>query len=73
MDLRKTIEDLHREREMLDRAIASLEELQGAVTAAAPTKCRRRESVEPRSSETLAKDDTGDDGRAQQPAVCVTV
>jgi len=41
MDLRKTIEDLHREKEKLDRAIASLEELKGAVTVAAPPKKRR--------------------------------
>ena len=35
MDLRKTIEDLHRQKERLDRTIAALEELQGVVTGAA--------------------------------------
>ena len=33
--------DLHREKERLDRVIASLEELEGAVTVAAPEKKRR--------------------------------
>jgi hypothetical protein len=71
MDLRKTIEDLHREMEKLDRAIASLEELLGAVTVAAPTKCRSRKSLKQRSSESLGQDQAGD-GLAHQPAV-VTV
>jgi hypothetical protein len=56
MDLRKTIKDLHREKDKLDRAIASLEELQGGVTvAAAETKGRSRKSLTPRSSEISAR------------------
>ena len=48
MDLRKTIEDLHREKEKLDRVIASLEELEGAVTGAPPQSKRRgRKSMGP--------------------------
>jgi hypothetical protein len=65
MDLRKTIQDLQHEREMLDRAIAALEELQGAVTVAEP-KCRSRKLLEPRSTESLSKDDAAVE-KAQQP------
>ena len=58
MDLRKTIEALHREKEKLDRAILALEELQGVVPGAAPkTKRRRRKVLKQRSSENLGKDD----------------
>jgi hypothetical protein len=42
MDLRKTIEDLYREKEKLDRVIASLEELEGTVTVAPLQKRRGR-------------------------------
>jgi hypothetical protein len=41
MDLRKTIEDLHREKEKLDRIIASFEELLGAERIATFQKKRR--------------------------------
>ena len=41
MDLRKTIEDLRREKQKLDRVIGSLEELQGAVTETPLQKKRR--------------------------------
>jgi hypothetical protein len=71
MDLRKTIEDLHREMDKLDRAIASLEELQGGITVAAlETKCHSRRLLNGKSSESLGKDDA-DDGRAQQPGIAV--
>jgi hypothetical protein len=42
MDLRKTIEDLQREKEKLAWVIASLEELEGAVTMAPLQKRRGR-------------------------------
>jgi hypothetical protein len=71
MDLRKTIEDLRREMGKLDRAIASLEELQGGITVAAvETKCRSRRLLSAKSSENLHRDNAGD-GRAQQPAIAV--
>jgi hypothetical protein len=41
MDLTKTIEELQREKEKLDRVIHSLEGLQGGMTGAAPQKGRR--------------------------------
>jgi hypothetical protein len=41
MDLAKTIEELRREKQKLDRVIASLEELQAAVTVAPLQKKRR--------------------------------
>jgi hypothetical protein len=41
MDLRKTIEDLRREKQKLERVIASLEGLEGAVTAT-PLQRKRR-------------------------------
>jgi hypothetical protein len=41
MDLAKTIEELRREKQKLDRVIASLEELQAAVTVAPLRKERR--------------------------------
>jgi hypothetical protein len=55
MDLRKTIEDLHRQKERLDRTIAALEELQGVVTGAVfKTKCRSdRKLQKPKSSENI--------------------
>jgi hypothetical protein len=52
MDLRKTIEELHRQREHLKKVILALEELQGAVTGA-PLKMKRRNktSLKPKPSE----------------------
>ena len=41
MDLTKTIEELLREKEKLERVIASLEELQGTVTGGVPQPKRR--------------------------------
>lgn len=72
MDVRKTIEDLHREMEKLDRAIASLEELEGGVTEAPlNTKCRRRKSLETKILGEPRPGSRGDE-LAPQPAV-VTV
>ena len=40
MDLTKTIEELRREKEKLERVIASLEELHGTVTGVVPQRKR---------------------------------
>ena len=48
MDLTNIIEDLRREKEKLERAIASLEELQAPITDAVPQQRRRgRKSMSP--------------------------
>jgi hypothetical protein len=72
MDLRKIIEHLHCEKDKLDHAIAFLEELQGAVTVAAPEKkCRKRKLLKPSPPESLGQDGAGD-GQAQQPVLPTT-
>ena len=62
MDLQKTIQDLHREKERLDRAIAALEELQGVVTSAVfESRSRNGGKLQkPRSSDNLREDQAGD-------------
>jgi hypothetical protein len=47
MDLTKTIEDLRREKGKLERVIASLEELQGAMAGSPQKKRRGRRSMSP--------------------------
>jgi hypothetical protein len=62
MDLQKTIQELHREKERLERAISALEELQGVLTGAAfKTKSRNgRKSQGRESSENVREDQAGD-------------
>ena len=48
MDLTTTIAELRREKEIVARVIASLEELQSGVTIAAPRKGRKSMSAEER-------------------------
>ena len=47
MDLTKTIEELRREKQKLERVIASLEELQGAIVGSPQEKRRGRRSMSP--------------------------
>jgi len=46
MDLYKVIQKLHRERDRLDRAIASLEEFQKGAESVKPKKRRGRKSMD---------------------------
>jgi hypothetical protein len=56
MDLRKVIESLRREKEKLEKTIASLEELQRVLTTRLKTKSRRKKLVKPRPPKNLGKD-----------------
>jgi hypothetical protein len=56
MDLRKVIESLRREKEKLEKTIASLEELQRLRTMTLKAKARRKKFVTPRPPENLGKE-----------------
>ena len=64
MDLQKTIQDLHREKERLERAIEALEKLQGVLTGAEfKTKSRNGRKLQRRESSENVREDQAGEGK----------